>query len=64
MLVSLGTSDDNVHMANTVSLAQAMILAGKQMDLMLYPRKTHGISGIPQRRHLFTHMLQYWEAHL
>jgi len=64
MLVSLGTSDDNVHMANTVSLAQAMILAGKQMDLMLYPRKTHGISGIPQRRHLFNHMLQYWEAHL
>ena len=64
MLVSLGTSDDNVHMANTVSLAQAMILAGKQMDLMLYPRKTHGISGIPQRRHLFNHMLHYWEAHL
>jgi len=64
MLVSLGTSDDNVHMANTVSLAQAMILAGKQMDLTLYPRKTHGISGIAQRRHLFNHMLQYWEAHL
>ncbi len=64
MLVSLGTSDDNVHMANTVSLTQAMILAGKQMDLMLYPRKTHGISGIPQRRHLFNHMLQYWESHL
>ncbi len=64
MLVSLGTSDDNVHLANTVSLAQAMILAGKQMDLMVYPRKTHGISGIPQRRHLFNHMLQYWEDHL
>jgi dipeptidyl-peptidase-4 len=64
LLISHGTSDDNVHMANTISLLQAFVLAGKQVDFMVYPRKTHGISGIPQRRHLFTHMLDYWEAHL
>ena len=64
LLISHGTSDDNVHLANTISLLQAFILKGKQVDMMVYPRKTHGISGIPQRRHLFTHMLQYWEQNL
>jgi len=64
LLISHGTSDDNVHLANTISLVQAFILNGKQIDMMVYPRKTHGISGIPQRRHLFTHMLEYWQAHL
>lgn len=64
LLISHGTGDDNVHMANTISLIQAFIDAGKQIDFMVYPRKTHSISGIPQRRHLFNHMLNYWQEHL
>ncbi|GAC1546968.1 MAG: S9 family peptidase [Candidatus Velthaea sp.] len=64
LLISHGTSDDNVHLANTVSLIEALILKGKQVDMMVYPRKSHGITGIPQRRHLFTHMLDYWEQNL
>ena len=64
LLISHGTSDDNVHIANSIALIQAFILAGKQIDFMVYPRKTHGISGIPQRRHLFNHMLNYWQEHL
>ncbi len=64
LLISHGTSDDNVHLANSVSLLQALLLAGKQVDFMVYPRKTHGIVGVPQRRQLFTHMLEYWQEHL
>jgi dipeptidyl-peptidase-4 len=64
LLISHGTSDDNVHLANSVSFLQALLLADKQVDFMVYPRKTHGILGIPQRRHLFTHMLEYWQEHL
>lgn len=64
LLISHGTADDNVHIANSVSLLQAFVLAGKQVDFAVYPRKTHGITGIPQRRHLFAHMLQYWQEHL
>jgi dipeptidyl-peptidase-4 len=64
LLISHGTSDDNVHLANSVSVLQALLLKGKQVDFMVYPRKTHGISGIPQRRQLFTHMLEYWQEHL
>ncbi len=60
LLVSHGTGDDNVHIANSVSLMQALLLVGKQVDFMIYPRKTHSIAGIAQRRHLFNHMLDYW----
>ena len=49
-----GTSDDNVHMQNTIQMINAFINAGKQFDLQLYPRKTHGISG-PVRAHAPVH---------
>ncbi len=52
-----GTSDDNVHMQNTIQMANAFINAGKQFQLMLYPRKTHGIAGTAARTHLF-HMIE------
>jgi dipeptidyl-peptidase-4 len=49
-----GTSDDNVHMQNSMQMINAFINAGKQFDLQLYPRKTHSISGPGTRVHLFT----------
>ena len=52
-----GTSDDNVHMQNTIQMVNALINAGKQFQLMMYPRKTHGISGTETRVHLF-HMIE------
>ena len=48
-----GTSDDNVHMQNTIQMVNNLIDAGKQFDLMVYPRKTHGIAGKEARTHLF-----------
>jgi dipeptidyl-peptidase 4 len=51
-----GTSDDNVHMQNTIQMINGFIDAGKQFQLMLYPRKTHGIAGKAARTHLF-HMI-------
>ncbi len=65
LLISHGTSDDNVHMANTISLLQSFIDAGQtSVDFMVYPRRTHSIAGIAQRRHLYGHMLQWWLKHL
>ena len=52
-----GTSDDNVHMQNTIQMVNGFINAGKQFNLMLYPRKTHGIAGFQARTHLF-HMIE------
>lgn len=51
-----GTSDDNVHMQNTIQMVNNLIEAGKQFRLMMYPGKTHGIAGFKTRSHLF-HMI-------
>ncbi len=52
-----GTSDDNVHMQNTIQMINAFINSGKQFELMMYPGKTHGIAGFEARTHLF-HMIE------
>jgi dipeptidyl-peptidase 4 len=52
-----GTGDDNVHLQNTIQMVNAFINAGKPFNLMLYPRKTHGIAGFQARTHLF-HMIE------
>ena len=58
-----GTSDDNVHMANTVAFLQKTILAGlTDVNVMLFPRKTHSIAGLMQRRTLWERMLIYWRS--
>jgi dipeptidyl-peptidase-4 len=59
-----GTSDDNVHMQNTMQMVNAFINAGKQFDLLVYPRKTHGISGPQARTHLFTRIREHFNREL
>jgi dipeptidyl-peptidase-4 len=52
-----GTGDDNVHFQNSMQMIDALITAGKQFRLMIYPNKTHSISGSDARDHLF-HMIE------
>lgn len=59
-----GTSDDNVHAQNAMVLASELINAGKDFDLMLYPRGRHGIGGNTARAHLFTKMTRFFEENL
>ena len=59
-----GTSDDNVHMQNTIQMVNNFVNAGKQYSLMLYPGKTHSISGPAARTHLFTRIRQYFHQEL
>ena len=59
-----GSSDDNVHMQNTIQMVNGFINAGKQFQLMLYPRKTHGIAGKPARTHLFHLIEDHFEKNL
>lgn len=63
LLIQHGTSDDNVHMANTMQLLQRFILAHEtRVQFYPYPRKTHSISGLPQQRSVFARMLAFWRA--
>ncbi|MGZ3505783.1 MAG: DPP IV N-terminal domain-containing protein [Vulcanimicrobiaceae bacterium] len=65
LVISHGTSDDNVHIANSISMLQRFIDADKpNVDFYVYPRRTHSISGVAQRRHLFERMLDFWTTHL
>jgi dipeptidyl-peptidase-4 len=59
-----GTSDDNVHMQNTIQMVNALINAGKKFELMLYPRKTHGIGGSQARIDLFTRIREHLDRDL
>ncbi len=60
LLLVHGTSDDNVHFQNTIQMTDALIKAGKQFQLMVYPDKTHGIAGTKTRTQLFHMMEDFW----
>ena len=64
LLLVHGTSDDNVHFQNTIQMTDALIKAGKQFRLMVYPDKTHGIAGSSTRTQLFHMMEDFWNQEL
>jgi len=64
LLLVHGTSDDNVHFQNTIQMTDALIKAQKQFRLMVYPDKTHGISGTSARTQLFHMMEDFWNQEL
>ena len=59
-----GTGDDNVHMQNSMELANAMVKNNIPFDFMLYPNKNHGISGGYTRLHIYTKMLKFVKENL
>jgi len=64
LLLVHGTSDDNVHLQNTMQMTDGLIKAGKQFRLMVYPNKTHGIAGPGTRTQLFHMMEDFWNREL
>ena len=64
LLLVHGTGDDNVHFQNSIQMIDALIKAGKQFRLMIYPNKTHSIAGQDARVHLFTMILDHFEREL
>ena len=64
LLLVHGTADDNVHPQNCWAFADALIEAGKQFDMMIYPMRKHGISDNAAKMHLFNRMLEFWNQNL
>jgi dipeptidyl-peptidase-4 len=64
LMMAHGTGDDNVHFQNSVQMIDALIKAGKQFRLMIYPNKTHSISGKDARVHLFEMIENHFESQL
>jgi dipeptidyl-peptidase-4 len=50
LLIFHNFEDDNVLFQNTLQMTNALQLAGKQFEFMLYPQKTHGVTGAAVRQ--------------
>jgi len=64
LLLVHGSSDDNVHFQNSIQMVEGLIGAGKQFRFMVYPNKTHSISGPVDRDHLFHMIEEHFEHEL
>lgn len=64
LLLVHGTEDDNVHYQNTLYYTKALIEAGKQFDMQIYPNKEHSILGSKTRIHLYSKILDFLQKNL
>ena len=60
LLIVHGTGDDNVHYANTLSVINDLIEAGKYVEVLAFPGRGHGVSDQPARRVLMTRVTQFF----
>lgn len=59
VLLIHGTSDDNVHMQNTMNFLQALIEARKPFELYLQPGQQHGFGSEASRTYLEDRLLRF-----
>lgn len=59
LLLIHGAIDDNVHMQNTVQMVYELEKAGKQFELMIYPKSRHGVRDPQLSRHMRVLMTEY-----
>jgi dipeptidyl-peptidase-4 len=55
--------DDNVLFQNSLQMTNALQLAGKQFEYMLYPQKSHGVTG-PAARQMNEMMVEFFDRTL
>jgi dipeptidyl-peptidase-4 len=58
-----GTIDDNVHMQNTLQVADWLTSRNKRFELMIYPDSRHGLQPT-QRAHANRETHDFWVKHL
>ena len=64
LLLIHGAIDDNVHVQNTVQFVYELQKAGKQIQLMLYPKSRHGVTDPLLVKHMRQMMTDYVLANL
>lgn len=64
LLLIHGAIDDNVHMQNTIQFVYELQKAGKQFELMIYPKSRHGVSDPLLLKHMRTMMTDFIVANL
>ena len=64
LLLIHGAIDDNVHVQNTVQFVYELQKAGKQVQLMLYPKSRHGVTEPLLLKHMRQMMTDFVLANL
>jgi len=59
LLLIHGAIDDNVHMANTIQFLYELQKAGKQVQLMVYPKSRHGVTDPVLVKHWYQMMTDF-----
>jgi dipeptidyl-peptidase-4 len=62
LLIIHGTSDDNVHMQNTINFLEALIRADKPYELHIQPGQKHGFQGDVPRTYVDQRVLDFFKA--
>jgi len=60
LMIAHGTGDDNVHYANTLSVINDLIEAGKYVEVLAFPGRGHGVSDPAARRVLWQKVTQFF----
>jgi dipeptidyl-peptidase-4 len=63
LLILHNIEDDNVHFQNSLQMANALEREGKQFQMIVYPQKSHGVSGALQKQ-MQQAMLDFFEKAL
>jgi dipeptidyl-peptidase-4 len=63
LLIVHNIEDDNVLFQNTLQMADALEQAGKIFDMLIYPQKSHGVSGVADRQ-LLEETTDFFEKNL
>jgi dipeptidyl-peptidase-4 len=63
LLMIHNVEDDNVHFQNSIQMAEALEKAGKQFFMLVYPQKTHGVTG-PEYKQLLEAETNFFEENL
>ena len=64
LLLIHGAIDDNVHMQNTIQFVYELQKAGKQFELMIYPKSRHGVTDPLLLKHMRQMMADFVVANL
>ncbi|MGZ3900082.1 MAG: S9 family peptidase [Bacteroidia bacterium] len=59
-----GAADDNVHLQNSMEMADALVKNNIPFDFMIYPNKNHGISGGYTRFHIYNKIFKFVKENL
>jgi dipeptidyl-peptidase-4 len=63
LLMVHNIEDDNVHFQNSIQMATALEKANKLFYMLVFPQKSHGVSG-PERRQLLEETTRFFEENL